>query len=355
MVEQSGTEMAMRMCVGLAALAVVVPLAVWAGEPVALRAEHFVVPPATGPVTHVRVRNLLAKPYEGTVRLALPEGWKADPAERKVRLKAGETARVPFTVHGAASGESNAYRVEVAATGAGATVVRRHTVMCASAPHATPRIDGRLGDWDDAIPVTFTARGKRTVVRTLWSERQFCVAVEVDEDKQVGRGKGAGAFDAVQFAIASRKAVTGTKPTEKAARYEFLLAAGAGLFARDRCFALLEPGAALAVAAEKRPLDALALAGARVSVRRRRGVTCYECAIPAKAIGGIRLTVGREIRFSLLVHDPDGTGLRDLGEAMGLWPSQRNRLAWCSWQGVRWGDDAPFDGKIEWGLCTSKH
>ena len=64
---------------------------------------------------------------------------------------------------------------------------------------------------------------------------------------------------------------------------------------------------------------------------------------------------GREFCFSVLVHDPDGTGLRDWGEHAGLWPGQRKRLAWCVWGGVKWSDSIPFDGKIEWGLCSSKH
>ena len=106
----------------------------WAAEPVALRAEHLIVPPATGPVTHVLVRYLLEKPYEGTVRLAAPEGWTVEPAERTVTLKPGETARVPFTAKAYAELETNAFPVEVAATGSGATVVRKQTIVCASAP-----------------------------------------------------------------------------------------------------------------------------------------------------------------------------------------------------------------------------
>ena len=90
-------------------------------------------------------------------------------------------------------------------------------------------------------------------------------------------------------------------------------------------------------------------------VKRRKGITCYEAAIPFSAIPNIEPTEGREFCFSLLVHDPDGTGLRDLGQTAGLWPWQRTRLAWSSWEGVRWGDYVPFDNKAEWGFCSSKH
>ena len=57
----------------------------------------------------------------------------------------------------------------------------------------------------------------------------------------------------------------------------------------------------------------------------------------------------------LLVHDPDGTGLRDWGASAGLGPVERNRLAWCRWKGAVWPEAPPFDGKIEWGLCSSIH
>lgn len=70
---------------------------------------------------------------------------------------------------------------------------------------------------------------------------------------------------------------------------------------------------------------------------------------------GLRPTTGREFCFSLLVHDPDGTGVRDLGRAASPLPARRNRLAWCSWRGVRWGPQRPLDGKIEWGFCSSIH
>ena len=71
-------------------------------------------------------------------------------------------------------------------------------------------------------------------------------------------------------------------------------------------------------------------------------------------MGLIRAAPGREFCLSVLVHDGDGTGLRDWGRAAGLWPQQRNRLAWCLWQGAKWPKDPPFDNKIEWGFCSSR-
>ena len=68
-----------------------------------------------------------------------------------------------------------------------------------------------------------------------------------------------------------------------------------------------------------------------------------------------RSVPGREFCMSILVHDGDGTGLRDWGRAAGLWPQQRSRLAWCLWQGAKWPKPPPFDNKIEWGFCSSKN
>ena len=69
----------------------------------------------------------------------------------------------------------------------------------------------------------------------------------------------------------------------------------------------------------------------------------------------IRADVGREICLSFLIHDPDGTGTRDWGAATGLWPEQRNKLAWCSLGASAGSKDIHYDSKVEWGLCSSKH
>lgn len=324
--------------------------------PIALRVESFVVPPATGPVTHVLVQNLRDAPYEGTLRLKLPEGWKVAGGEQPVRLQPHETKRIPFAIDSARSSEANRYLVEVSATGGGSTVTRTQVAVCASAPYAKPRIDGRTADWAPAIPVTFTTEGRKTIIRTLWNRGHFCLLVEVEEARRIAYkpSRAATGFDAVQVALAPRGSATSPQPTDKAARYEFLLTGSTSFLYRDRCFLLLRPGMSLGIAARRRALAALETRQVQLAVSRRRGVTRYECAVPFSLLADIRPAVGREFFFSVLVHDPDGTGLRDWGEAAGLWPSQRSRLAWCNWQGARWGGHPPFDCRTEWGLCSSK-
>jgi hypothetical protein len=69
----------------------------------------------------------------------------------------------------------------------------------------------------------------------------------------------------------------------------------------------------------------------------------------------LRPSEGREFCFSVLVHDPDGTGIRDLGASAGLWPEQRSRLAWSVWSGAKWPEQLPYDSKTPWGMCSSKY
>ncbi len=327
-----------------------------AEPPVALRTESFGVPPSSQPLTYVRVKNLLDKPYEGTVSVKPPQHWKILPPQQEVALAPGETARLSFKLEGARTIEANSYPVEVTATGGGTNVVRRQDVFCASAPYFKPTIDGDPSDWKHAVPVRFVSGGKKTTVSTLWNRRQFCVLVAVEEDKLTAYpGGGEKPFDAVQLAISPQETTTGTSPDGEATRFEFLcVATGDG--AAATCFQLAEPGMKLAEAAKARELAPLAYDNAEVAVGRKGGVTYYECSFSFTPMRSqIRPSEGREFFFSVLVHDADGTGLRDLGEAAGLWPSQRNPLAWSCFDGAAFGEKPPFDNKLPWGLCTSKY
>ena len=192
------------------------------------------------------------------------------------------------------------------------------------------------------------------MVSTYWNNRYFYLYVQVEENKLHSYKKGAAGVDAVQFALAPCNAVTASAEQAKAQRSEFLIVDVGGMFARDRCFQLIKPGQELSMTREPRELDTSGLKDAQVVVKRRGKITHYECAIPFAAVPKIRPAVGREIAFSLLVHDPDGTGIRDWGKAAGLWPEQRNMFAWCMWDSAKWTADPPYDGKVEFGLCSSK-
>ena len=328
-----------------------------AGEPVALRVGSFVVAPAHSPPAVVSIKNLEQTPYQGMVKIKLPDEWRFKPSEQEVSLAPGQTKRVAFTVTRGMIRQDNSYPVEVSATGSGTTVVRKQNVVCASAPYFKPTIDGHTDEWKDAIPVTFLSGGKKTVISTYWNRRQFSLLVAVEEDKLVAYG-GQGAsdgFDAVQLAISPHRSETGASGSGRAARYEFLFVA-TGTGSDGKCFLLATPDTKLAECDKCRELAALGFDKAKIAVGRDEGITYYECGIPFELMRGqIRPSEGREFCLSVLVHDPDGTGLRDWGQAAGLWPAQRNRLAWSRFAGAKWGDRPPFDNKLQWGLCSSKY
>lgn len=324
---------------------------------VEVRVANFTVPPSTGPTGHVIVKNLLNVPNQITADIKLPEGWKWTPRQSELLLEGGQVAYIPFTIEKAVDAKSNQYPVEVLITDKdNRTIRRQQQISCTSAPYFKPKIDGDLADWSDSIPVTFDDNGK-TLVRTYWNKNYFCLAVEVHEDKLTGleNNPKAGTVDAVQFAISAPKTVTGSDRIAKSNRYEFVITDCPGLFAKDKCFRLIKDGDPLSLSQEIRNLETLEFEDAQVVVKRKGKVSYYECAIPFGAMPSIRADVGREICFSLLVHDADNAEIRDWGKAAGLWESQRNKYAWCSWLGVKWCDDAPYDNKIEWGLCSSKH
>jgi len=321
---------------------------------IAVRAENFTVPPATGPVTHILARNTSDTECTVTIEPKFPADWQWTPGKREVTLAAGQVKRLPFTIEKASDAKSNRYAIEITVFRGSDKTTHQQDVICASAPYFKPKIDGKFKDWSDAIPMTFTTSGKKTVISTYWDKRNFYLYVQVEEDNLQSYKKDAAAVDAVQFALAPRNAVTASGPQAKAQRSEFLVVDVGGMFARDRCFQLIKPGQELSVAQEPSDLNALALKDAQVVVKRQGKITHYECAIPFAAIPTIKPSVGREIRFSVLVHDPDGTGLRDWGEAAGLWPEQRNRFAWCVWDSVKLTADPPYDSKVEFGLCSSK-
>lgn len=330
------------------------------GPPIAIRPEHLLVLPGTGPVTHVLVQNRTRSLWRGKVIARFPQTWKMDKTEQSVTVGPLQTARVPFSIARGVDSADNVYPVRVEAVAEGQdpgkkpqVFSRDQIIVAATAPYYKPTIDGKLDDWNDAVPVMFVTGGKKTTVSTYWNRKEFLLLVAVEEDRWIPRPKRAAAagFDAVQIAVSPPKAKTPAKPREKAQRYEFLLTS---TDAGGACFALIRPGEKLAVALQRRDLDALKLDAAEVKVFSKAGVTYYECAIPLAAMPTIRANAGREFRFSVLVHDPDGTGLRDWGRAAGLWPWQRSRLAWCDWVGATWPKLPPFDNKIEWGFCSSR-
>ena len=323
-----------------------------AAEPVAVRVEAFTVAPAQTPMVYVWVKNNGDEALKGSLSVDLPGDWQSVPEAAEIHIAPGESSRVTFSNERGANMASNRYPVVLTITSGGQTTIYRQEVFCASAPFFRPDIDGRIDDWKDAIPVTFKTKGKTTTVGTYWNRRAFSLMVAVEQNS-LRPLTPEGPFDAVQFSLAPEGAATGTSPDDDAERFEFLLVATGGA-GQGRVLQLATPGMKLAQAAQS--LEGLDVEGAELAVRHEGGITYYECSIPFGPMrAAIRPSEGRAFLFSVLVHDPGGTGLRDLGQAAGLWPCQRNPLAWSRFQGDSFGDTPPYDSKTPWGFCSSKY
>jgi len=315
-----------------------------------VRAENFLVSPSTGPVTHIAVRNSQTTAFKGTLRAQFPNGWKVTPAQHEFELQPGEMKRLAFTVESGTDNSANRYPVTVTVEGNGGKTEISQTVVCASTPYFKPVIDGDLADWNDAIPIAFTTGGRQTVVRTYWSKKLFCLAVEVEEDTLTGLEAAAGGsgMDAVLVAVGPAEA---SSPDGKPARYEFLAVSSTASATGGICLmrkSVPQADTAASIQAEN-------CTEAKIAVKRVGRITFYELSIPLSLMPELRPDAGREYRFGLLVQDADGTGLRDLGDVMNLWPEHRRPHVWGNWPQINWGSKPPADGSIEFGFCSSIH
>lgn len=192
------------------------------------------------------------------------------------------------------------------------------------------------------------------MIRTGWHRRAFAVLVAVEE-AALNRPGQHDCWDAIQLALAPAGAAGDWARAETAGRFEYLLVPGdAG---DGTCYRLATTDTPMSLVDEPRSLDeALVHGPAELAVRRVGNTTYYECSLPWDEMRpAIRPAEGREFCLSVLVHDPDGTGLRDWGAAAGLWDSQRHARAWSNWQGAQWPETPPLDSRTPWGLCSSRY
>ncbi|MCF7956765.1 MAG: hypothetical protein K9M75_13260 [Phycisphaerae bacterium] len=324
--------------------------------PLLVRAENIIVPPSTGPVTHLVVKNQKAAPCNCRIQVKYAQDWTISPTEIEISLKSEESRKIPISIDKAIDLESNLYPVEITVISGDMQKVFKQNVFVATTPVFTPKIDGNLNDWEPAVPISFETKGHKTIIRTGWNKKYFNVAVVVEEDELSGyKANSDKSIDAIQFAIAPRKTKTPTTDDQQSQRYEFLIVDSPGFMSSDKCFQLMRPGDNIADALKERALEPLQIKDAKVVVKRNKNLTVYECSIPLSLMAKLKPMTGRDYLMSFLVHDPDGTGIRDIGEVSGLWEFQRNKFAWSTWKGVKWQDRPPYDSKLEWGFSTSKY
>ena len=346
---QNAIRSAIAFSVGLGLLLAV---AGSAAEPVRLRIEPLTVPPATQPLVSVVVQNLQQQPCRATLSLTAPADWRIAPASRDVELPASGEQRIAFNIEKARNVEANAYPLVISARVGDQLVRHTQSVFVASAPYSKATVDGRVEEWKEAIPVSFRHAEKATTISTFWSRKRFSVLVSVQEERHVGyTGPDGRPCDAVQLAISSVHEADGAAAAAR--RVEFLLASAGGT---AKCFQLAAWDTPLEVISEPRSLEPFVCGDVEVAILRDGGVTNYECSIPFSMLrNAVEPAEGREFFLSVIVHDPDGTGLRDLGRAAGLWAWPEDATAWSRWQGAKMESKKPLGNKVRWGLCTSKY
>ena len=292
-----------------------------------VRCHSFLVNPSTGPVAEITVTAEAA--WSGTLTVTPPDGWTIDPQTHDITLQAGESKCLPYRIIKARETADNAYPFALTLSG-GATATQ--TVRTASAPYGKPKVDAKLDDWKDAIPLRFGDPGAQTTLRTYWDNTAFYLAIEVEQNALIPSDKKTadGRFDALQLYLAPKGAA--------AKRHEFLI----------------EPVSKTKAICKR--LGGAQEKSAAVAVKHSNGITAYEIALPLDLLDGIRVDAGREFRFGLLVHDPGGRGLRDLGVIMNRPASGRVSppTLWTQWPGGCW-DTPPYDGGTEFGFCSSIH
>lgn len=321
-------------------------------EPVEIRIEPLTVPPATQPLLSVAVRNRTERPCQGRLSISAPDDWRIAPDTQTMELAAGAEKRFAFNIERARNVAANRYPFTVVADLGDRQIRRQQTVFVASAPYARVTVDGRADEWQDAIPISFEQGGQQTTLSTFWSRKRFYVLVAVQEQRHVPYTDAAGPpCDAIQLAIAPLDSTEAAADT--AAQFEFLLLSAAG---DARCFQLAAWDTPQAATGQQRGLESLPCDEAEIAILRDGDVTYYECSLPFRLLReAVEPAEGREFFLSVLVHDPDGSGLRDLGQAAGLWAEPDGAQAWSRWPGLARGATLPRGNQVRWGLCTSKY
>ncbi|TCO87380.1 hypothetical protein EV701_12259 [Chthoniobacter flavus] len=122
--------------------------------------RSFDAPLGTHPKLRVKVENLLPRATDAHLEITAPKEITLTTSTADLKdMKPGEIRFVEFPVTSATSNEINRYRVQFHATAGGITQDGDQVVQVACATYGTPKIDGDLSDWKDAIPVTMVARG----------------------------------------------------------------------------------------------------------------------------------------------------------------------------------------------------
>jgi hypothetical protein len=129
--------------------------------------RSFPAPLMMKPPLRLKVENWLPHPVNVTVQLEPPKEFQLARRQVTLKLAGGEIRFVSIPLTAAQPNAVNRYLVRFRVTAEGRAWRGVQVVQVACATYGTPKVDGDLSDWHDAIPVTMVARGSHDDLRAV--------------------------------------------------------------------------------------------------------------------------------------------------------------------------------------------
>ncbi|MGQ9697741.1 MAG: hypothetical protein ACUVRO_07080, partial [Armatimonadota bacterium] len=349
-------------------------------DPVSVRVKPLLGAVSQGPPIRVEVTNEIGAPVTGEIMVKPPKGWiLAKNRERFGPINPGQTTVVSFPVTQAAVSPDNRYHVTVYAAKRltnlpwqmGWNLKVEQDISAAIAVRGTPTIDGKLDDWENAVPLTlsgpeflspwapegyrksWTVGNLSAVVYTMWDDQYFYFAAKVTDNfhSQISSRENPyhlphdGDSIQIAFGVDAHDPSKLKSPDDPGYRrglifdtdYEYCLSLtprGPEVFRLHtpetgyQTFYPSNPDIGLGV------IDSVSLAVARDDVKE---VTTYEAAVPWSELRLVDRT--KPVRFSFIIND------RDRGNAKEGW------LEWAAGSGVTKGNELSFSPS--WTFTTA--
>ena len=278
---------------------------IWGGNLVSIDTDGPAVPGSKVKLA-IGVRNPYAQEREFRLKLIVPEGVAAVPAERVIRIAAGSEASwnselsIPVTYRKAAELQ---LEYAIGADGAsgviGLPLVPARRIASGEMKPEAP--DFRMDRRDQAISlfeadpgkVHLTWQGPEDRSARVWLRRdgtQLRLRFAVTDDRHVQPNSGAGVWkgDCVQFALLlpgqDRMWEIGLSRLDSGKSEVFIWSAPSGFDAAGSA------------------------AGIRLATSREGTVTCYDATIPLSVLGTTPEALAAGARFNALINDDDGEG-----------------------------------------------
>jgi hypothetical protein len=121
--------------------------------PVEIVLNDFTAPLAAGMTLPLTLHNVTTMLLEGTLTVKTADGLALAKETYPVTLKPGERAAIPAVLGACTPNAGNGYRVTASFAAKQGQAELTEVVHVACAVRGTPKIDGNLDDWQDALPI----------------------------------------------------------------------------------------------------------------------------------------------------------------------------------------------------------